>query len=260
MAESNPEIPKERMWTKQVLKEYGEYQNPQITPDIDIVWAISGRGVYTQETTPYLSDSPEFARSDLARNDDRENTDFATQLARQITAARLNKNASDVTLEDIERNGPILVYNATNLQNQKLKETVDSGAFPLPKEKVRIVKLSETDDPQDANTRTQFERFPQEILKDLIESGRKIALVSSRWHFPRITRTINAPAVSKKQPLWEKVKIVYFVSDKTKENLPQDAASVTKRAIDIRKAVVGEGRRIAKYSQMDTTSTKPRIS
>lgn len=259
MAESQPEISENRQWAKQVLKEYREYQNPQVTPDIDIVWAISGRGVYTQETTPHLS-NPEFARSDLARNDDRENTDFAAQLVRQITAARLNKNASDVTLEDIERNGPILVYNGSNLQNQKLKDAVDSGAFPLPKEKVKILKLSETDDPREANTHTQFERFPQELLENLITRSRKIALVSARWHFPRLSRTINAPAVSKKQPLWEKVNIAYFVSDRNKENLPPDAASVTKRAIDIRKAVVGEGRRIAKYSQEGTTNPKPRIS
>lgn len=258
MTESKSET--DRDWAKQVLKEYREYTNPQVTPDIDIVWAISGRGAYSEEATDYLLKSPEFASSDLFRRDDREQTDFAAQLVREITAARLNKKSEDVTQEDIETHGPLLFYNGTNYQNQKLAEAVDSGKFPIPKNKVRIEKLSETDDPKDANTRTQFERFPQELLEDLINNGHKIALVQARWHLPRVARTINAEAVSEKQPLWEKINIIYFVSDKNKESLAKDVKSVTKRAIDIRKVVVGEGRRINRYSKEGSGNTKPRRS
>lgn len=255
-----PDSAENREWTKQVLKEYKDYQNPQVTPDIDIVWAISGRGAYSAKPTEYLLKSPEFATSDLFREDDRQQTDFAAQLVREITAARLSKDVENVTDEDVKTHGPILFYNATNYQNDQLREAVDSGTFAIPKDKVRIEKLSETDDPKDANSRTQFEKFPQELLEGLIANGHKIALVQARWHLPRIARTINADPVLKKRPLWENVNIVYFVSDKNKKELPKDAKSVTKRAIDIRNAVVGEGRRISHYSKTGTTSTKPRYT
>lgn len=258
MAESNPET--DREWAKQVLTEYGEYQNPPITEDIDIVWPISGRGNYSGQPTEYLLHNPEFASSELFRIDDRDQTNFAAQLVKQITALRLNKDIADITPEDIIGHGPVLLYNGTNVQNEQLKKAIDSSSFPLPKEAVRIEKLSETDDPKDANTRTQFERFPQELLEDLISSGHKIALVQARWHLPRIARTINAEAVIKKQPLWENINALYFVSDQNKESLPRDVKSVTKRAIDIRNAVVGEGRRINTYSRQGTTSTRARKS
>lgn len=250
----------DREWEKTVLKEYREYQNPPVTTDIDIVWAISGRGSYDAKPTPYLQSSPEFRNSDLFREDDRQQTDFAVQLVREITALRLNKNADDITNEDVERFGPVLFYNGTNLQNQQLREAVESGNFPLPKNKVRIEKLSETDDPKDANTLTQFERFPKELLEDLIENNHRIALVQARWHLPRVARTIDAKAALEKQPLWDDVQIVYFVSDRTKEELPKDSKSVTKRAVDIRRAILEEGKRINRYVKAGTDNPEPRYS
>lgn len=247
-----------RKWTRQVLKEYREYRNPSVTADIDVVWAISGRGSYDAKPTPYLLNSPEFAKSDLFREDDRQQTDFAVQLVRKITALRLNKDAGEITKDDIEKSGPTLFYNGTNFQNKQLRDAVMSGNFPIPQNKVRIEKLSETDDPKDANTRTQFERFPKELLEDLIASNQRVALVQARWHLPRIARTIDSEAVLEKQPLWNNANIVYFVSDKTKEQLPRDQKSVTKRAVDILVAIRGEGTRINTYSKTGTGSSKPR--
>lgn len=257
---SQEEKIEDRKWAKQVLEEYRDYQNPSVTADIDVVWAISGRGSYDAKPTPYLLNSPEFAKSDLFREDDRQQTDFAAQLVREITALRLNKDVGEITKDDIEESGPILFYNGTNFQNQQLRNAVVSGNFPIPKNKVRIEKLSETDDPKDANTRTQFERFPKELLENLIVNNQRVALVQARWHLPRIARTIDSEAVLEKQPLWSNTKIVYFVSDKTKEQLPGDQKSITKRAVDILGAVRGEGTRINRYSKARTGSSEPRYS
>ncbi|MBI4096219.1 MAG: hypothetical protein HY425_00700 [Candidatus Levybacteria bacterium] len=249
-----------RKWAKQVLEEYRDYENPSATADIDVVWAISGRGAYNAEPTPYLLSSPEFAKSDLFREDDRQQTDFAAQLVREITAIRLNKNVKDILMDDIKKSGPILFYNGTNLQNKQFRDAIESGSFPIPPNKIKIETLSETDDPKDANTLTQFQRFPKELLEELIAKNQRMALVQARWHLPRIARTINSRAVLEQQPLWDNTNIIYFVSDKTKEDLPKDSKSVTKRAIDIRSAILGEGARINAYIKTGTDNPKPRYS
>ena len=257
MSESQ-EISAERQWARQVIEEYRNYENPPVSPDINIVWVISGHSTYDTLQSSFPKINPPHPEGTLYRVDDQERINFGVNLVRQVTALRLRKNKSEITKEDIVSYGPILFYNGTTVQNENLRNAIQNEIFPIPSENILIGELSEDDDPRKANTRTQFEEFPQELLESAVKGNGKIAVVSHRYQLSRIARTINAHAVLEKQPLWEKVNVVYFVSDKSKEDLPKDAKSVTKRAIGIRRAVIGEGGKINRYSKEGTTNTKPR--
>lgn len=247
-------------WAQQVLDECSRYQNPQLSKDIDIVWAISGRGSYTEQTTKYLLSSPEFSGSKIYKSDDRKQTDFAIELIKEITALKLGKDVDSTTKEDILRSGPTLVYNGFNSQNEALLQAVNDISFPLPSQKVRIEKLADIDDPKIANTRTQFERFPQDILEELIKTDKRIAMVSSRWHIPRIARVIDSEKVLKIQPLWKDVKICYFVPKNDHVDLPSDLNNLTDDEKDIWEIIKGEGRRINEYSKKGDLDIYPRYS
>lgn len=252
MSESKPEIAEGRQWTREIIKEYRNYENPPVSPDIDIVWVISGHGTYDTESAAFPDMDPTPPEDTLFRIEDRERIAFGVDLVKKITALRINKSPQDVTQEDIKEHGPTLLYNGANHQNENLEEAIEKGEIDVPKEKIAIQKLSEEDDPKKANTKTQFEKFPQEFL----DESRKIAAVTHRYHLSRVARTLNAPKVLEAQPSWQTAQVLFYAPDRTKDQLPRDATSVTKRAVDIRRNVTGEGKRIKTYTKTGELNTK----
>ncbi len=250
MAEANPTLTPERQWARQVIKEYREHKNPPPSTDIDLVWVLAGHFVYEPDLSPDFDNGfPQLYQTIFAQ-EEVERINLGIELVRQITAMRLNKNVSEVTKADIAKHGPIFLYNGRLDQNENLHKASQNPSFPIPPEKLRIEKIADDFDPKNNNTYTQFQRFPQ----DLLGNSRKIAVVSSLYHLPRIARHPNANTVVAAHPAWPDKEFVFFASDKPFDQLPHDEESITKRALDIRKMVMDEGRKIHTYIQKNDLS------
>lgn len=239
-----------RVCSRQVIKEYREHQNPPVSADIDVVWVISGWNVYNPRLSP---DFVNVSRGTIFENEDTRMINMGIELAYEITTKRLNKNRSEVNIDDIRGHGPILLYNGNIDQNENLQLASQKEGFPFPTEKLRIEKLADDRDPKNNNTNKQFEKFPQDLLKVM----KKMAVVSYLWHIPRIARNPLAPSLLQKERSWENIRFVYFAADIPGTQLAHDQKSVHKRAIDIRKHIMNEGRKIHNYAQKGDLTLSP---
>lgn len=239
---------------KEIFREFTGYKNPPVTKDIDIVWVISGHDAFDESvaTSTYSNDY----LGDTYRGEDRQRVQKGVELVRQVTAKRSGKKPSAVTTEDIQTFGPLFFYNGVFKQNEVLRNA-SREEFPLPKEKVLIEEITEERDPtpKQANTKTQFDAFPEDLLKELVATGKKMAIVTHRYHMPRVRRQVGAPSIIAGEPLWQKVNVDFFVADELSSITPENKRH--KNAAFLLKAIKGETRKIEAYTEKGDLAPKP---
>lgn len=146
---------------------------------IKAIWVLSGPGYYGQ---PFKEDR--YKDKPWARWMDRNRAHRGAWLARRLTEIKIGQrlpNDSSVIRQAILQNGPIIIYNGRNDENQEIRRALtDQKAF-VPSEKVFI-----TDEGID-NTVDQVRglRLPLGVE---MEQGDKIALVT---HSPHVLRTLH---------------------------------------------------------------------
>lgn len=238
---------------KEIFAEFKNYQNPPVTADIEIVWVISGHANFdgTQATITYALDT----LNGFFIGEDRERVEKGIELVKEITAKRLGKKVSEITIGDIKEHGPIFFYNGTFRQNEVLRN-VSTDVFGLPREKVVIAEITPVKDPtpQQANTYTQFDKFPQNLLRSLAESQGKMAVVTSRYHLPRVMRQV-APTIVRDQPLWEKARLDFFSADELATG--PDKSKKHKNAALILRLLKSEAKKIETYIRKGDLSPEP---
>ncbi|MBX9703736.1 MAG: YdcF family protein [Silvanigrellaceae bacterium] len=141
----------------------------------------------------------------IDRDDDYNRLTLGIQVARGIAAKRLMKDPKLLTMEDLIKAGPILVYNGHLQQNQELNDALKYGDISTyPAEKFKILPL----DPKQLNTHGLFISFKNAFTLD----NTSIALVTHAYHFPRISRMFskNPQHLSDNQ----NIKIYAFLVDK----------------------------------------------
>jgi len=161
--------------------------------DWDLVWVISGPEIG-------ITDEAE----DKKQNQTKERLEKGFELIKEITAKRIGKEVSHTTIDDIRQSGPLLYYNGSNDQNNALRESINSGVivekYGIPAEKMRVTENTTIE-----NTAEQFEDFP----RDLQMQSRKIILVSSLYHCPRIAKYIEKMSREKDNPALREQMIIY---------------------------------------------------
>jgi hypothetical protein len=170
---------KEVSTRRNVLKELRAFRDNELLEpqtDWDLVWVLSGPEITLEEKG---------ATGVVNENRSRLVTGF--RVVREVTAKRLNKNIEDVTTDDIKDSGPKIFFNGYESHNDYFRElqkgdTLES-VYHFPKEGIIVAPVGTNIQ----HTGTQFETFPEELLKD----KRKVILVSSARHLPRIKRYIG---------------------------------------------------------------------
>ncbi len=114
-------------------------------------------------------------------NETRTRFETGLCLVREVTARRLLKPASELTLEEIRSSGPLLYFAGLDPQQQELVGLNEQKRFDIdygvPAENIRIEKR-----PDIKFTWQQFAYFPKQLIPD----NGKIVIVSSGYHIPRI--------------------------------------------------------------------------
>lgn len=154
------------------LKELRDSPLPKPAEDWDLIWVLSGLEITLEE------------HDAKGKNETRDRIWTGFELVRAVTAKRLGKSLHNVTIEDIRAYGPKLYFNGREEHNENLRNIGSDGVlekkYNFPRENLEIAPggLNIT------NTGDQFERFPPELL----ENKRKIVIVSSARHLPRVRR------------------------------------------------------------------------
>ncbi|OGD90161.1 hypothetical protein A2W45_00520 [Candidatus Curtissbacteria bacterium RIFCSPHIGHO2_12_41_11] len=232
----------------ELVREFREFENPTPTPDIDIVWVFSGHSTYDEQLQP----SPlAYTITDYAkffRKEDRQRIARGIGLVKEVTALRLNKDKSEITEEDIQKAGPIFFYNGTGRQNHVLREAIADGKIALPQDKIIISEISPKLDPtpQEANTKTQFEQFPDDLLQKILGHKGKIAIVSHLYHLLRIRRQAKSPNLVAQQPAWAELDLTYFAAD---PNLESERGQIHRHAAKLLQILRKEGEKVVEYSR-----------
>lgn len=163
----------DRTFQHKVLDEFKEIRDkplPDINEDWDLIWVLSG-----PENT--FEENPE-------NNETRERLVTGFNLVKGVTAKRLGKGVNEVTLEDIAAHGPKIYFaGLANGHHPALQKTAESGIledkYGFPRENLINDKVEEI-----AYTGHQFQYFPENLL----ERSRKIVIVTSPRHIPRVKR------------------------------------------------------------------------
>ncbi len=186
LAEDNDPRAYGRQMGRKALEELREeVEHPLVpTADIDMIWIFSAPGTIKQPGRGGVYEGG-FSNSMCI--------DHAVDMARQITALRLNKDIDDVTKEDIGEHGPKLYYNgedettaSTNYpsQNKDLAELISEPDFPIPESNFIIDHIDL------ANTPGQFEGFIK-YLKENPNATKKVATVEIGAHSVRVSRYLE---------------------------------------------------------------------
>lgn len=238
---------------KEIFSEFKNYKNPLITADIEIVWVVSGHDTFDGSQATSVYSLPSIS---AYHGEDRQRILKGVELVKKITAKRLNKNLNEVTTHDISLYGPYFFYNGVFRQNQILKNASPDD-FPLPKDKVIIEEITPVRDPtpQQANTKTQFEKFPHRLLQKLMSGKAKMAVVTNRYHLPRVRRQVEAPSIIKREPLWHEIKVDFFAADDLKK--PKAKTSRHKNAAFILQNIKSETAKIASYTKKGDLTPNP---
>jgi len=176
---------------KQVREEFltalERFKTSEYTPEAtwDTIWVLSG---------PEYGLTSEEAEDD-ASNQTRERFEKGVEIAIGVTAARLGKAVSEVTLDDIRTHGPTLYYNGgqdagreksrTTVMQETLANNVAETEFGIPLEKITFADPAA--DQQIRHTGHQFEFFPTELL----QTSEKLIIVSSLYHCPRLEKYVE---------------------------------------------------------------------
>lgn len=163
---------------------------PRIYPETDFVCVISGPGAYTTNLPPYEDKPDKYQHFTWSRNMDRARIKTGLALVRQITALRLNKSSSQVTLNDIKKHGPWFHYGATRWEVNHLKAVLSQPSLMMPQEKVfSYWEIEEVagEKREIANTADQMSglRFPEKVVP------RRIILVSHPPHLVRLLHILG---------------------------------------------------------------------
>ena len=106
------------------LRKSAVTQNPTISPDIDLVYILSGR------STALGADADRLGRA-FDSSDDLERMRDGVRIAIQVNALRARKSPEHLRPEEFVT--PIL-YNGREIHNQHLRIALDRGLFGYPKE------------------------------------------------------------------------------------------------------------------------------
>src|ERR1700722_6555961 len=122
------------------IKNLHEHKNPEVDPSIEYVFVLSGRSSYLKEPIdiPNIKDPA----------DDHNRMTLGIDIAKKVAANRSQKSTS--TIDDIQKNGPQIIYNGTPKHNEALKRTL--AQIDYPQHKLSIFELKSTE----WNTRGQF--------------------------------------------------------------------------------------------------------
>src|SRR5581483_5617805 len=156
------------------------------TADIDMVWVISGPGTVEKAPT-----SGPYAKLYEGTFPDRTLIFTGIDMVKSITGLRIDKNPTEVTKEQVDKNGPIFYYNGEDLshpnanfpQNEDMRALLASGTFPLPNSKVKIHDLVEINTPGQIYEALAFLTARPDI--------KKIAMISSFPQMRRVMRYLN---------------------------------------------------------------------
>lgn len=157
-------------------------KNPEIDKNIKYVWVLSGRYSYTK----VLLSSEAQNIGAIDKEDGYNRMRLGIEIAREVAAKKLNKQASSLTYEELKEYGPIILFNGGAYDNSLLKETlVKNEIKDYPKENFYIFTLPKNQ----TNTGGQFKTLYVEHEKGNIDlNNSKIAIVTHAYHFPRVNR------------------------------------------------------------------------
>jgi hypothetical protein len=157
----------------------------EATPDIDMVWSLSGHGTYdsTAKIPPY----------DPAVSYDRLTVDTSVRTVQEVTALRTGKDVDEVTKADIEEIGPMFFFCGETAETpnhiyphiEALKRAMASPDFPLPRNKVVLRVTNPANTPIKMKVYTEYRN--QQIEKGEIPAS-KIAVVGLFTFLPRVGR------------------------------------------------------------------------
>lgn len=126
-------------------------------------------------------------------------------VAREVAAKRAGKTAASLTKDDLLTYGPTIIYNGSPPQNADLKRVLADGTLSnYPAEKFAILELPD-------DMRHSLGHFVcLQRAKDKIDlDGKTMALVTSAYHFPRVSR------IKMGDYLGKQVKVIPFLHDRT---------------------------------------------
>jgi len=172
---ATPEEREERKEILQEMKETAYSESPSPKEDWDLVWVLSG-------PEKSLADAPKSGK----RNENKDRFETAFEIAKKVTALKLGKEYEEITEKEIISSGPDIYFNGSDDENDALRVLIKEGFlaknYDFPAEKVIIspnLKLKHTGD--------QFEKIEETVLA----GKRKIVIVSSIYHLPRIRRYLK---------------------------------------------------------------------
>ena len=170
------------------VREIIEKGPPAPEQDWEVIWVLSG-------PEQKFDDPPREGKY----NQTKHRFETAVNIAKEVTALRLQKMKEEVTLEDIAAHGPTLYFNGRDDQNQAFRELIAGQGvekeFQFPDAKVMV-----SSDLNIQSTSHQFELFP----KDFVPEDAKLVVVTDLYHLPRTRRYFD------KFPLVEKDKRVLY--------------------------------------------------
>lgn len=179
----DPEYVSSRKKIAREYREFAERELPKPQSDWGTIWPLSGPE-HSLDTNPTVGDKE--SQRVTSHNQTKDRFETALNIARMVTATRLNIDVVDITLADIQRAGPVIYWNGVPSQNEYLTQFVADGnmerRYNFPAEKVIV-----STDSSIHHTNDQFEDF----TKRERPQDEKIVIVTDLYHWPRIERYVK---------------------------------------------------------------------
>jgi hypothetical protein len=167
---------------QQEIASIKSHSNTETDANLDYIWVLSARYTYLKTL---MASSPQNSNA-LDKNDGYNRVRLAIELGRRVAAKKLDKDIKSLTLKDIERSGPTILYNGEKESNNALKYALDMGQIrDYPQSKFYIFSL-----PQDKlHTGGQFESFFQQVRDKKIDlTNARVAIITHAYHWLRVGR------------------------------------------------------------------------
>jgi|GEM_PF-5288584 len=157
-------------------------KNPEINKNIKYVWVLSARYSYTK----VLISSEVQNIGAVDKEDGYNRMKLGIEIAKEITAKKLNKQVSNLTYEELKKYGPKILFNGGIDHKKLLQEALDKNEIKdYPKENFYIFVLPKNQ----TNTGEQFKTLYKEHEDGNIDlNNTEIAIVTHAYHFPRVYR------------------------------------------------------------------------
>lgn len=175
----SPEFVASRKKVVKELRERAESPLPEPQADWGLIWVLSGpkaRSTTENDTQSWYGEHQETGQR------------FSTgvDLARKVTARRLNKDVAEITLDDIKNHGPKIYFNGLETENEQLKLFVDSPEQFEAMYNFPVSNITITESAAIKHTGHQFDDFSQDV-----PDNNKVVVVTDLYHLPRIERYIK---------------------------------------------------------------------